>query len=642
MKTILPLLVFSALATLSSACTDAAAPRKLARTKAPCADNTPQRKAYFGDLHVHTSYSFDAQVFDTTNDPAAAYRFAKGEELMIPPLDADGKGTQKVRLARPLDFAAVTDHSEYLGEVDACLTPGAPGYDSHTCKYYRLRDMGAFTLWGLGLTVTRPKRFFDVCGPDGGDCAGPTANVWKKEIQAAEDAYDWSPACRFTSFIAYEYTAVPGASNLHRNVIFKNNHVPSMPISLFEESHPAGLWQRLEDECKNGSSGCDVLTIPHNSNLSNGNMFFVETEGSVASQRAAAKSRAAMEPLVEIFQHKGDSECMNGLSGTFGQPDELCGFEKILPATFEDCGDKTGTGGMAAFGCVSRNDYVRGALLNGMAAEERLGINPFEMGIIASTDTHNSTPGFTDEAAFAGHTGSNEDTVEKRLAPGAFPAAFSLVNPGGLAGVWADENSRDSIFDALRRRETFGTSGTRMTVRFFGGWTYGDALCADAGMVQKGYDGGVPMGGVLPAQPSGVTAPTFLVSALADPGTATDAGTPLQRLQIIKGWIENGERHEKVFDVAGNPANGAAVDANCKPTGAGAASLCRVWADPEFNPGERAFYYLRAVENPTCRWSQRQCLSLPEAKRPSTCDAESSLTKTVQERAWSSPIWYKP
>ena len=331
---------------------------------------------------------------------------------------------------------------------------------------------------------------------------------------------------------------------------------------------------------------------------------------------------------------------MNGLSGTVGAPDELCNFEKRRQPPFPDCGNGTGALGTAGNGCVSRLDFVRGALLAGLKEADRIGVNPYRLGIIASTDTHNGAPGNVEESTFIGHRGEDDDTPSKQLASGSLYPGGIIFNPGGLAGVWAEENSRTSIFDALRRREVFGTSGTRITVRFFGGWGLSAALCDDPGMVQKAYASGVPMGGILPAAPSGATAPTFVIAALRDPGTARRPGVALQRLQVIKGWVENGEAHQQVFDVAGDPNNGASVDTDtCTPQGSGADSLCAVWTDPSFDASQQAFYYVRVLENPSCRWSTYTCNALPAAQRPPTC-TDPGIAKTIQERAWSSPIWY--
>jgi hypothetical protein len=609
----------------------------------PCAQHNPLRNAYFGDLHVHTTYSFDAHAFEVRTTPAQAYGFARGEPVALPPLDAQGNGTRMLRIDRPLDFAAVTDHSEYLGEVQACTTPDAPTYNAPTCVTYRGENENyAVSTFGLAFTPRQPQRFADICGADGSVCRDLAGDVWQRIQAAADAAYDRRASCAFTTFVAYEYSASPGVSTMHRNVIFRNDHVP-FPTSVFEQATPQGLWAQLKATCLDTGTGCDVLAIPHNSNESNGNMFAVEYPGAatIDDERAQAAFRARMEPLVEIFQHKGDSECFNGLSGIVGAPDELCEFEKRNRSASEDCFDKTGQLGTSGKGCLSRLDFVRGVLLAGLQEGQRLGVNPYRLGIIASTDTHNGTPGATAEAAFVGHRGTDDDTPAKQLGPGALTNGGIIFNPGGLVGVWAEENSRPSLFDALRRRETFGTSGTRISVRFFGGWNLTPGLCGDPRMLQTAYARAVPMGGTLAARPAGAAAPTFLVAALRDPGTAAHPGTPLQRVQVIKGWIENGEAHQQIYDVAGDPTNGASADPlTCEPRGSGHDSLCAVWTDPAFDPTQPAFYYARAVENPTCRWSTYVCNALPADQQPKACH-DPAVPTTIQERAWSSPVWYE-
>jgi hypothetical protein len=334
---------------------------------------------------------------------------------------------------------------------------------------------------------------------------------------------------------------------------------------------------------------------------------------------------------------------MNGLAGVSGVPDELCDFEKLRVPPFDDCGDATGFGGMLGFGCVSRLDFVRYVLLAGLQEEERLGVNPYKLGIIASTDTHNATPGLVAEQDYPGHWGIKEDTSEERLGPSGITHRGIVANPGGLTAVWAVENSRDAIFESFHRRETYATSGPRILVRFFGGWGYPKTMCAEADYARIGYLRGTPMGGDLPPRPRALSRPTFFVLALQDQGTAQRSGTPLQRIQVVKGWIDGeGRAMQKVFEVAGNPLNGAGVDQEtCEITGDGFERLCAVWEDPEFDPAERAFYYARIVENPSCRWSTYECIGLPRGEKPEAC-SDPGLPKVIQERAWTSPIWYRP
>lgn len=611
----------------------------------PCADRDPLRNVYFGDLHAHTGFSWDAWGYDDFLTPWEAYRFAKGEPVKLPPLDSNDVGTREVRLDRPLDFVLVSDHLEFLGEVYLCTEPGHAAYDTPECAMLRDRNNTSVTIFGMQTAYSKPERF-ELCPPDDADCILAGMEVrWFDMQQAAEDHYDRTSSCGFVTFIGYEYTATPDTTNMHRNVIFRNDQVPRRPPSYFEENTPYGLWRNLEKGCTKGMKGCDVMTIPHNSNLSNGTMFAPTYDGAETREekREAARFRAKMEPIAEIFQHKGSMECRNGLSGIGGENDPLCDFEKQRPTEAEDCGEETGQGGMRLGGCVSRLDFLRNVLKRGLKEEAAIGVNPFKLGLMASTDTHNAIPGYVPEDAYMGHIGTVDDSPEKRLGPSTMTHDTYINNPGGLTAVWAEENSRDSIFRSLRRREIYGTSGPRIVLRFFGGWGYPEDLCDDALSLETADSGGVPMGGDLKPMPEGSSAPSFFIYSKADPGTANHPGAPLQRLQIIKGWLEADDSvHEKVYNVAGNPENGADVDlATCTPRGDGFDRLCTVWTDPSFNPQQPAFYYVRAVENPICRWTTWECLRLDEADRPAICDS-SELPKTVQERAWSSPIWYTP
>ena len=397
---------------------------------ASCADHNPLRNVYFGDLHVHTAYSFDAYLWDTRTTPSQAYRFARGEALLLPPFDAAGHGTREVQLDRPLDFAAVTDHSEFIGEIETCTTPGSPTYDAPTCQQIRAGSNTVYATLGAAMTAATPHRLKDICGADGQVCVDALMPVWGSIQAAAADAND---QCHFTSFVAYEYSRSPGGSTMHRNVIFRTATVPAAPISAFEQPTPQGLWGELQRQCLQAGIGCDVLAIPHNANESNGRMFHVEYPGAqgVAGEQAQAELRASMEPLMEIYQHKGDSECMNGLSGVVGATDEQCDFEKRRSAPVNDCGDGTGTLGAVGLGCVSRLDYARGTLLAGLQERERIGVNPYPLGFIGSTDTHNGTPGNTNERTFGGHQGSADAN------PTVLLSANTKLSPGGLAGVWA-------------------------------------------------------------------------------------------------------------------------------------------------------------------------------------------------------------
>lgn len=604
-----------------------------------CANRSELRNVYFGDLHIHTRYSFDAYVNEMRLFPEDAYRFAMGEEVLLPPIDEDENGTQRLQLERPLDFTGLTDHSEFLGEVAGCTNPESPAFESSTCRTFREGNNNSIVAFGLALASPEPARFRDVCGEGLEDCEGTAQNVWERIQQAADDFYDRTSTCEFTTFVAYEWSGSTGTSNLHRNVIFRNDDVPALPVSYFEEPTPIGLLRALSEGCVESDGRCDVLSIPHNSNWSDGNMFWTTYPDaeSEAEEREQAQLRYDLEPLVEMFQHKGDSECMNGMTQVFGDPDEFCDFEKLVEPPVRDCGSFPGGGSMAGVGCETRFNYVRFVLTEGFKELVRIGVNPYRLGFIASTDTHNAIPGAVEERDFLGHTGSQEDSVEDRLQTGNLVPGGIINSPGGLAAVWAVENSRDAIFDAMERRETFGTSGPRMAVRFFGGAAFSDDLCEAPNMIETGYRTGVPMGGELGPMPEG-GAPSFVVSALRDPGTENFPSTPLQRVQIVKGWLDAaGNNNYRIFEVAGDPDNGASVDTDtCETSGEGSDTLCGVWTDPEFDPEQHAYYYARVLENPTCRWSTLQCNTLSEEDRPQSCDEP----RVIQERAWTSPIWY--
>jgi hypothetical protein len=546
-----------------------------------CSATDPNRQLFWGDLHVHTRYSFDAWVYDVRLTPADAYAFAMGETVQLP--------AGPVQLSRPLDFAAVTDHAEFLGEIDACTREGSPAYDTPTCVDYRDGDASSVQLFGTKLALDDPDRHDDIC--EAADCSVLAGSVWTRTQRAAEQAYDRSADCRFTSFVGYEWTGATGVSNYHRNVIFRNEAVPELPTSYFEEPTASGLWNALDRECL-ADPLCDVLTIPHNSNLSNGNMFPADPED--------AELRASLEVLLEVYQHKGDSECRpEMLGGVLGSEDELCSFEKVRKETPEDCGEGTGYGGMTYAGCASRNDFARGILLAGL--ENQGTVNPYRLGLMASTDTHSGTPGAVEEEGWLGHLGNAEDDPEERLRDPLLNPGGNIDSPGGLIGVWADHNDRDALFDAMLRREVYGTSGPRIALRFFGG-DLDPGLCEANDFVDQAYENGVPMGGILNTD-------TFAVLAFADP-----LGADLATVQIVKGWVDDEGSHIEVIDVAEGPA----------------ASLCAVWTDP--SPQPTAFYYARVLEVETPRWSTLDC----ETVDHENCD---QLVENIQERAWSSPIW---
>ncbi len=624
------------------------APWQRTEQRAPCDDYDALRQPFFGDLHVHTRFSADASIYGTKAEPRDAYDFARGGTIMFS--DADEQPTRPVHLERPLDFAAVTDHSEFFGEVNVCTRQDSPVYDIRMCKILRQyeppdRQFGTIVQWLYPAGVDDPPPSLPFCTMPGIDCDAEAVSVWQEMQAAAEAAYDRTSACRFTSFIGYEHTPSRGGRHLHRNVIFRNDHVTPFAYSQLDTAAggvPQGLWSAIEDHCLNAGTGCEAIIIPHNPNLSDGLQFFDPADA------AEAQRRQDREPLVEIYQSKGGSECrFDRLAGRgVGTEDELCTFEQI-PDSAEVPGQKP-----PPIDEYPRRNLVRNTIADGLQLEESLGVNPFRFGFVASTDTHNAGPGNTEERSPAGTQGNNDATPERLI-----QSNFSS-NAGGLAAVWAEENSRDAIFTALHRRETYATSGTRPVVRFFGG-ALADVACGAPDFVARAYQTGTPMGGEIGAV-RGDASPRFAVLALKDPGTAAQPGTDLQRVQIVKAWLEDGIPRDRVYDVAGDAANGADVDpVTCAPRGAGAAELCTVWEDPDFNPDQRALYYARVIENPTCRWStfvckqagvdplSPDCHAQAAAADPAyadCCIAESDdpfLSPFVQERAWTSPVWYR-
>jgi hypothetical protein len=423
---------------------------------------------------------------------------------------------------------------------------------------------------------------------------------------------------------------------LHRNVIFRGGHLPDQVFSAVEFNNtPERLWDWLQRDC---TGDCQVISIPHNTNYGWGVALAAHNSDGTPFTTEGLRQRTKTEPIIEIHQNKGNSECLVGL----GNDDEQCNFEQL----FKPC--KPGEESR----CAVASNYVRNALKTGLLVENQFGVNPFKYGFIGSTDTHSASPGATESEDWHGAFGLNDATPEGRLH--SFLTAGSLndknataspgINPGGLAAVWAEENTRESIFDALKRRESFATSGSRIRVRFFGGWNYPSNLDKSHDLVEEGYKNGVPMGGDLPSKPSAAKSPRLIVWAVKDPGSAN-----LQKIQIIKGWAEGDQTHEVVYDVVCSDGlkpdgqthrcadNGAQVNlSDCRySTDKGSAELSTTWADPDFKPADRAFYYVRVLENPTCRWSTYDAQRLkiaPPADGPTT----------VQERAWSSPIWYTP
>ena len=596
-----------------------------------------QRQAFFGDLHVHSSWSLDSYVNFNPVDPHLAYRFAQGEEVTI-------AGNRRLQLSRPLDFAAVTDHAEYFGELTLCLDEQFEQYQLPLCADIRNEQQARKVVTRVyknliirDVTSAAPQREEALCGEQGVYCEEQARNMWQKIIKVA-DTYN-RPG-EFTTFVAYEWTGNTDFHNMHRNVIFKSNQVPDLPISHFDANTAGALWRQLDQNCQ---PPCEALAIPHNSNQSKG--WQLPTLVSLED----AQLRSELEPLVEIIQGKGGSECQFGV----GSADEYCNFDLLeqrrVCAEGEDeaatgcariCADENESGN-----CIHKNIYYRNALKDGLRLDKKLGVNPYQFGVIGSTDTHNGTPGATDENNFMGLFGAEDGTAERRAR---IPEIKSFKPPrlhsaSGLAGVWAEENTRESIFAAMKRKETFATSGTRIVLRFFAGWGFDDEIDERRDMARQSYAEGVPMGSDLPPAEENAK-PGFVFWAMK----AVD-GAPLQRIQMVKGWMQDGETRELSFDLACSdglepdpesgrcPDNGATVDlSNCEiSNNSGATEIKGRWRDEDFDPTQPAFYYIRVLENPSCRWSTW------DAIREDTPLLE-DVPPMIQERAWSSPVWYKP
>jgi len=576
----------------------------------------PNKNAYFGDLHIHTRLSFDAFIFRTRASPDDAYRYAKGEPL------THAAGYEMKLKGPPLDFLAVTDHAEYMGIVEKMADMSHPLSKlplAEKVRSPRWRDGSAvFRRLGRDLYFGAPNDEFyklDVI-----------RSTWQRVIESADRHYQ--PG-KFTTLYGYEFTSSPGYT-FHRNVIFRSDKAPDLPFSALNSTDPEDLWEWMDEQRNQGIVG---LAIPHNPNLSNGNTFNYQqyTLSGAPFDSNYAEKRMRNEPLVEITQVKGTSDTHPTLSPN----DEWADFEIYQKAHQYS---------------VSGN-YVREAYLTGIRLQETKSFNPYRFGLIGSSDTHNAAGGYR-ESNYYSKIAAWDGTPKRR---GSVPQyegqsweddkkdpAFARWSASGLAGVWAEENTREAIFNALHRKETFATTGSRIRVRFFAGYDYPSALLDDGNLLTKAYQKGVPMGRDLKA--SGKKSPKFLVWAMRDPDAA-----PLQRLQIIKGWVQAKKSFEKVFDIACSdglkpdpathrcPDNGATVNtADCSySSDKGDSQLRTLWQDPTFTAGQRAIYYVRVLENPTCRWSTWDAIRARVPPNP-------RLKKTIQERAWSSPIWYLP
>lgn len=587
---------------------------------------------YWGDTHLHTSFSMDAGMFGTVLGPEDAYRFARGETVT-------SNTGQRVRAVRPLDFLVVADHAENLG-VPLLLAEADPQLLSteYGRRFYDIIQENdgygydAYDLWGReGMT-----QFKDLI-----DDPKIVRSTWERTIEIAEE---YNEPGKFTALIGFEWTmsgTLEDPGNLHRVVVFRDGGdrtTQVVPFSLFDGQDVEELWAYLKSY--EDKTGGQVLAIPHNGNVSNGKMFAVERMNGEPIDADYARQRQRWEPLVETTQIKGDSEAHPVLSPN----DE-----------FADYGtwDKADIGGIVPKKPeMLPYEYTRTALQVGLQQQQRLGVNPFKMGQIGSSDSHTALSTTRDENFF-GKMDTGEPSADrwKSYVIKAFGGDESLstfeydVLASGLAAVWARENTREALFDAMSNKEVYATTGTRIVVRFFGGWNYKEDDLYRPDVVDIGYAKGVPMGGDLKAGPAGKS-PVFLVGALKDPWSGN-----LDRIQIIKGWVDaDGERHERIYDVA--VSDGRKIGRNGRATKAvgntvdeenaiwtntiGDVELRAVWTDPDFDPSLPAVYYARVLEIPTPTWQAY------DEKRFGMMMTPAGIPRSHQERAYTSPIWYTP
>ncbi len=572
----------------------------------------PLKDAYFGETHVHTSYSLDAYIGGARITPDDAYKFAQGGDVVV--------NGEKHNIGRPLDWVAVSDHAEFIGELYSTQVPGAKGGDNPMLDELRhLKTVDEQRAWFVKY-VQNNMRGEHPDHPPFYAGAETTQSAWKDvEIKAAIDNY--RPG-KFSTLAGFEWTAAPNAGNMHRNVIFRDLNVPAMPLSSLDTNDEEKLWAWMtEQEAK----GMKLLAIPHNSNGSKGLMFEPLDNSGKPLTAEYARLRSHFERLIEMMQIKGNSEVYR----KFWPADEFSGFENA---------DSLGSFSGRTF---KKENFVRWAVIKGLDYEARLGVNPYQLGFIGGTDNHNGLPSDVAEDNYIGSHGPADGSLKERrdgVIDGWIKSKES--NPGSISGVWAKRNTRAAIWDAMAARETFVTSGTRIKVRFFGGTALGAAPDSRA-LVEQGYRDGVPMGGTIS---KATKAPTFTVWAAKDPD-----GANLDRIQIIKGMVDaNGEPQDKVIDVVWSGGRKPGAKGKLPPVGntvdlktatytneIGSPELMGTWTDPDFDPARHALYYVRVLEIPTPRWTTYDAV---RNKLPLLPDVDS----VIQERAWSSPIWYSP
>jgi hypothetical protein len=593
----------------------------------PYPDQHFPTRVFWGDTHHHTRLSFDDGLAGTKLGPEEAYRFARGEEVT-------SSTGQRSKLSKPLDFLVVSDHAEYLGLADLLnnADPELLSTDVGKRWYDSMKkggDEGFKVAWEVFLSIGKRQELYK--------SDKIKRSVWEYVTGIATK---YNEPGKFTAFNGFEWTSTPKGNNLHRVVIFRDgpdrvNQV--LPISAFDSENPEDLWKYLA--AYEQKTGGQILAIPHNPNVSNGKMFALADFMGNPLTRAYAETRARWEPLLEVTQTKGDSEAHPFLSPN----DEFANFERW------------DFGNFAVPVVPKKNDmlqfeYARSALKLGLLEEAKLGVNPFKFGMIGSTDTHTGMSSF-DEDNFFGKMPTSEPSPERWNEPfGLFYADKTRAVSGwniqaaGIAGVWARENTRAALFDAMQRKEVYASTGPRITVRLFAGWDFQADEVEAPDFAAQGYQRGVPMGGDLKSAPAG-KAPTFLVRAMRDP-----EGGNLDRIQIIKGWLDaKGEVHERIYDVAVSDGRKIGADGRCKtPVGTtvdvpnatytntiGDPLLTAYWKDPEFDATQRAFYYVRVIQIPTPRWTAY------DQKRFGIKMA-ANVPMTVTDRAYTSPVWYTP
>jgi len=585
-------------------------------------------RAYFGDTHLHTAYSPDAGLAGATVGPEEAYRFALGETVT-------SNTGQQARLKRPLDFLVIADHAENLALAQAIATSDPAlladpfGKELHDMMKAG-KGVDAFNLLVQKMTKGAEAKIQ-------GDML---KNAWKIMMALAEKYND--PG-KFTAFIGYEWTSQPGGNNLHRVVMFKDDKSvveAVLPFSAFDSEDVEDLWDFMAAYEKN--TGGQVQAIPHNGNLSSGTMFLPKHQKTGEPIDADyAKARLRWEPVIEVTQAKGTSEAHPFLS----PEDEFAGFEIV---------DSTNLGGTVTHTPdMLEYEYARSALKMGLSLEETLGSNPFKFGMVGSTDSHTGLPGTAEDnwwgkAPFVEPSPERwQDVLIRSSVDSTLDLTALQLAASGLAGVWAHENTREALWDAIARREVFGTTGTRLQVRVFGGFDFAESDLTRPDFAEHGYAKGVPMGGDLKQAPAGKS-PAFMMQALRDPD-----GANLDRIQIVKGWLDaSGETQEKVYDVAWSDSDSRKVGSDGKVPSVGttvdekeatytntigAPSLTGYWQDPEFNPKLKAFYYVRVLEIPSPRWLayDRKNYNLYDVM-------PKDILYSSQERAYASPIWYQP